>query len=1171
MNDIKFSSFMKYVIEKATEIAKTRGETVATVEDIFTVVVINTILVMNGDISQDKFSKEEMEALGSFVSSLTGNVTERISSVAEAVSVKKADPFNSTIQYESLIARADKSARKNGSEVITADVVINCILERPTDLIDNFMSGKDIPAATQTAPAKQTPFADVSKKTSASQDAVYIFDNKPKSDTETCAEPASVPEKKQESSEPPKTRLAKEMEILKQVRGKLLERVFGQDHVVNSVIQGLFKAAVADMTDKERRRPRATFLFAGPPGVGKTFIAEQLREHLGYEERQYKRFDMSDYSDEDSLVGLCGSDDVYKGAQQGQLTQFVAENPKCIILFDEIEKAHLKVIHQFLQILDAGRCLDQKTRRYVSFKDAIVIFTTNAGRPLYENSEQTTYADVSPKVILNALKNDIDPNTKEPFFPAAICSRFATGNVVMFNHMQANDLIRLARKNIEDHVQAVQESFGYKITIDDKLYPSVLYAEGGLADARSVSARAKSFFDNELYELLRLVEAEDSAFGSADVESISIEVELPSDKSDIRAMYNPEFGSDLLVYADEQTGAVIKSAAEAFRVHIATDYEEAVRIIKEKDIRAVLCDFCCGSSESCADYLNIEDLETDGRALFRYVTKETDVPVYVIAMPSNPLSEEEIVSLNKEGARGIIDNLSDTKALSAQLDDVGNQIHYQATLKELARANKMLRFSTGQTISQDGKSAVIRLFDLTMDVAVDAEDQDSILSKMSKPDIKFKDVRGAEDAKKELQFFIDYLKNPRKYAGSGVSAPKGILLYGPPGTGKTLLAKATAGESDVTFISQEGNDFLKGGMGEGKKAVHDLFSLARKYAPSIIFIDEIDAIAKERTGYSSPEREATLTAFLTEMDGFKTDTSKPVFVLAATNFEVEEGTAKSLDSALMRRFDRRIYIGLPSKEGREEHLREKIKKNPIFDISDDTVKNIAVRSMGQSLANLDSVLELALRTALRDGKRKVTDQILDDAFETFNSGDVRKRSEEKILRTARHEAGHTLLYWLAGDVPSYVTVVSRGDYGGYMMPGDKAEEGLSTKKDMLNRIRTSLAGRAAEIVYYGEEDGISTGPSADLRSATNVAMHMICSWGMNDDFGLSVIDVSHVDMSSLGDDVRKVVNEILTTEFRYVKDVITNNKAKIDALVDALIERSQLTGTEIVEIFESVN
>ena len=249
------------------------------------------------------------------------------------------------------------------------------------------------------------------------------------------------------------------------------------------------------------------------------------------------------------------------------------------------------------------------------------------------------------------------------------------------------------------------------------------------------------------------------------------------------------------------------------------------------------------------------------------------------------------------------------------------------------------------------------------------------MSSLSRPNVRFGDVIGAEDAKKELGYFVRYLQDPKKYAETGVSAPKGVLLYGPPGTGKTMLAKAMACESGATFLAAEGNQFLKKYVGEGPEAVHELFRAARKYAPSILFVDEIDAIAKQRTGSEQSEsREEILTAFLTEMDGFRADPAKPVFVLAATNFDVEPGGRTSLDSALMRRFDRRICVDLPNREERIRYLKQETAKKPIFRISGEMMENLAIRATGMSLASLASVLELSLRTAILQEKLREANQ-----------------------------------------------------------------------------------------------------------------------------------------------------------------------------------------------------
>lgn len=197
------------------------------------------------------------------------------------------------------------------------------------------------------------------------------------------------------------------------------------------------------MMDKSRKRPRATFLFAGPPGVGKTFLAEKAAEVLKI---PFMRFDMSEYADKEANLEFCGSDKVYKNAKQGNVTGFVSENPRCILLFDEIEKAHMCVKHLFLQMLDAGRLRDNYTDEEVSFSDAIIILTTNAGKQLYMESESGDFSSVSRKVIVKALQSDINPSTGAPYFPGAICSRFASGNVVMFNHISAHNLRAIAKK-----------------------------------------------------------------------------------------------------------------------------------------------------------------------------------------------------------------------------------------------------------------------------------------------------------------------------------------------------------------------------------------------------------------------------------------------------------------------------------------------------------------------------------------------------------------------------------------------------------------------------------------------------------------------------------------------------------------------------------------------------
>lgn len=299
------------------------------------------------------------------------------------------------------------------------------------------------------------------------------------------------------------------------------------------------------------------------------------------------------------------------------------------------------------------------------------------------------------------------------------------------------------------------------------------------------------------------------------------------------------------------------------------------------------------------------------------------------------------------------------------------------------------------------------------------------------------------------------------------------------------------------------------------------------------------------------------------MDGFVNDPSRPVFVLAATNFEVEQGNERSLDAALLRRFDRRIYLDLPGKQDRVRFLKLTAAKNPAIQISEEKIENIAMRSTGMSLAEIESAVELALRSAVREGGSVVNDDIFEEAFETFNGGEKKKWDESQLERVARHEAGHALLCWLGGETPSYLTVVARRGHGGYMQHADREGKEIYTKEELLGRVRTALGGRAAEIVFYGEEEGLSTGASGDLASATSLVRRMVCVFGMEESFGLAVSDDASGSISS---EVKVIINRILKEQMEESVRLISENRNKIDALVRELLVKNHLNGTQIDEI-----
>ena len=1123
MNEFKPSQLLKKLFDAAQKIDD-KTDAPLTAERFVLAAIQEVVLLDEAD--------EEMKNLRAVFEERHVRMSVLAEKLMRYIAASTASATKDGLYMQKKKSEAMKHALENGQEEVSADRMLACILSSPGTALQLMLA--------ETAEGADSP-----------------------ADAETFFSPSRepIPTGGMSSSDLTKKKIAELVNDVKRIRTELQSNVFGQDNAINTFASGYFQACMSATLGLHKNHPRATFLFAGPPGVGKTFLAETIAASL---KLPFQRFDMSEYADKEANIEFCGSDKVYKNGKVGNVTSFVAEHPHCVLLFDEIEKAHTSVIHLFLQLLDAGRLRDNFTDEEVDFTNAVVILTTNAGKQLYQDSESGDFSTLSRKVIINALQKDVNPETNVPYFPGAICSRFASGNVVMFNHMSAHNLRAIAKKEIEKITGTFSQESGIDMQIDERVYTALLFSEGSKADARTIRSRAEAFYNNELYELLRLISSEKVGTGIRDVETLSINVDLTDAAPEVVEKFQTEQKTKVLVFAAAQIADHCRDTVPSCTFFGVQDRDAAVETIRTQDIDYIVLDVTCGAAENTGGNLNIEDVISPARDFFKFLREQNSgIPVYVLEPRDTEMSEEERVSFTQQGVRDVLPRIEDADAFAARLASISAQLYQQASMVALAKENKQITFDTAQRLSEDGKKAEIRLFDFKMSVAVDAEDSKNVLNAVSKPNVRFDEVIGAGDAKKELTYFVEYLRNPKKYMGTGVKAPKGILLYGPPGTGKTMLAKAMACEAGVTFIAAEGNQFLKSHIGEGANKVHELFRTARKYAPSILFVDEIDAIAKERTGGGLSED--TLTAFLTEMDGFVSDPGRPVFVLAATNFEVDPGSNKSLDPALMRRFDRRILIDLPNRQDRIRFLKLKIAGNAALTISEEKVDSIALRSTGMSLAQLDSVVELALRSAIREGSTVVTDAIFDEAFEIFSHGEEKPWSAALLERTARHEAGHAFLYWLGGTTPSYLTIVARGHHGGYMRHGEKENKEMYTKDEMLALIRTSLGGRAAEIVYYGEKDGISTGPSGDLMAATYRARQMICAYGMDEDFGLAVISGDAADSA----EVRARINEILNEQMAEAIRLIRENKDKMDSLVEELLAKNHLTGAEIEQVLSN--
>ena len=441
--------------------------------------------------------------------------------------------------------------------------------------------------------------------------------------------------------------------------------------------------------------------------------------------------------------------------------------------------------------------------------------------------------------------------------------------------------------------------------------------------------------------------------------------------------------------------------------------------------------------------------------------------------------------------------------------------------------------------------------------------------------VRFKDVAGCDEEKEEVKEIIDYLKDPKRFTDMGARIPKGMLMVGPPGTGKTLLAKAVAGEADVPFFSISGSDFVEMFVGTGASRVRDMFKKAAQAAPCIVFIDEIDAVGRQRgagMGGGNDEREQTLNQLLVEMDGM--GENKGIVIIAATN------RPDVLDPALLRsgRFDRQITVNLPDKRGRYEILKVHARNKKLA--ADVNLENLAKRTPGFSGADLENVLNEGAILAVRGKRKIITLDDLDEAIDRVMMGPAKKSkkySDKEKRLVAYHEAGHAVigLKLESADNVEKVTIIPRGEAGGYnmMIPGE--EKMFPTKADFMGQITGLMGGRVAEEVIFDE---ISAGASNDIQKATKIAKAMVRSWGMSSlgpiqyDDGTGNVFLGR-DYSSgsnysgeiayeIDKEIRKIINEC----HEQAKQIILENKDLLTLIADTLVEEETITSEQIMNL-----
>ena len=919
------------------------------------------------------------------------------------------------------------------------------------------------------------------------------------------------------------------------IQQSLNNKVIGQELAVEGLCQGYLTSSI-----EAQQGPRLILTFAGPSGVGKTYLASLLQEELNDFEKTgyvFNIFNMEHYSDERDGMKLFGTGVQYSGGSAGMLTSEVRAQPRQIILFDEIEKAHSMVIQSLLSILDSGTVKDQTSQEEIDFSQCIIIFTTNLGQDVLKNNTQNNTLS-----IFDLLQESENPSNKTKLSPEFI-NRLAKGFPILFSDLKVNHLVKLAEMQVEK-IDTAEANVAYDWPHD---FASLMLQS--MSPDISVRGLTSNFAKHKSMILSRAI-----PFFTESSLAVNFQVEI--DKSEKDEQSSPI--QLLLLDDDSRVFDQVKKHQEGKGITLCASVASLHNSIESSHPDALLIDVETVRKSNIQLKGIISELlkKNHKTPIFTYCILDMDNHEAAQPLP-HEVREHFSIDLNELSA-----------SFSQMLTRVEYYLETERKLFNMQRRNEQLQYRC-EVSKQDDVYHVLykKLSVVQLIKSIDLKEGE--LFKKTLPTLKLNDVVGLERAKKRLEEVVNWLKSPEKLANFGVKVPSGFLFAGPPGTGKTFLAKALAGESGLPFFSVSSSELSESHAGGTTKNIKKLFATARKYAPAIIFIDEIDAIAGKRSGSAegaSRDRNLTVNALLTEMDGF-TPQSDPIFILAATNHP------KLLDPAIVRpgRFDETIYCDLPNVEARRHFFTRFSQKHQI-EFSEEEMKQLISSSQGMSSAEIEQVFREAIYQAIGDNKALTSEGIKQTMIRVsygLPSDHIVLSTEEKH-RTAYHEAGHLLLSKLLFPKQpiDFVTIEPRNNALGFVATRAADEyESLSSTR-VKHRLEMLLAGRVAEKIFTGSFDEVSSGASGDIEKATQLAMHVIYEGGLDASVGpINVGLLTKFEESDLLLKAQTAVKSWLLEAEASVEARLIVHREQLDLIANTLIEKESLIGEEIEALF----
>lgn len=914
------------------------------------------------------------------------------------------------------------------------------------------------------------------------------------------------------------------VDITRGMQQTLRRELCGQDNAVFDFCEGYFRNAITSGKSGKAQRP-TTFLFVGPKGVGKYTLAKNAAQYLG---KKIVRFNMNEYADADAS---CFSDAMTKAVANGA-------DMLCI---EEVESASVTAVSALTRILndDSGN--------NAAFSSVLFVITTNVGDGLYELFP-TDGSGADREDVKETLKRS---SITDVAFPRHLLSVLPNIQTVIFNRLSAEHVTEIALRTFSDLASNFAGEYGVEVVYDELLPIFTLFTCGGAADAREVKSRAESFFKKEILELYQLIGKSKTV---DKVGKIRFSLDVKGAQGGIKQLFDAH-PVTFLVFT-ESTALRELPSSRGYKVIVTDSFDKARSLLLDGRIDIVLDDICCKKHRNSIRYASPEDFVTDGRRLLRELKDLAAVPLYLAETENFAFDDSYAAAFARAGASGKVNLTLTAERIAEQLSELARIANVKTAALQLEKSNLTLQYNTAQRISEGGSRAEIVIYDMELRHNTAKRGGETGIYDVVRVDTDFDTLVGFSELKDLLAETLCCLAKPLKAYAQGLSMSESVLFYGPSGSGKSEFVAALAGTADANFIRCTGAGLVKNVADYGEEAIKALFRLAAKHAPAVLFIDDIEELCSgSRNNRLKHDTEAALTEAI---QSFCFNPKRPVLIAAATN---DPGLCSV--SAVSDVFGRFIGMSPLSPAERKElilQIIKKLSKRRKVELSEEFIDNLVCRTMLCVPGDIMVLFAKASRAA--DGKTPITETLLDDLLEELRYGGKNERADEEIKTTAYHEAGHAFVYWKSGKMPAYITVTSRGSFGGYMLKGSRSTS-KENRESMLWAIRCALAGRAAETVFFGE-DGVNNGALSDLEQASYIAKLMICKYGMGGN--LTVISDENINNPSIAHDIKCEMDVLLKQEFDRTLMIIRENKAAIEKLAKALLIDNSLTETQIAEV-----